>query len=384
MHRTSRRILMALLLAFVAYMAVFTVAMVSQLADAADRVHAGAGQWTFWGLLAVLAVAVAVPTTLLLRLPPALQPPVGDDAATQADYQARLRQHLARSPHLAGQPLQAGSDVAQALQQLQALAEAETRRTAASVLASTALLQNGKLDGLIVLASQVRLVWRVARIYGLRPSLRQLGYLYGNVGACMLLASSLDDMDFAELAAPLVQATTPAALASVPGLGAMGSLLTNSLASGAANAFLTLRVGLMAQAYCAPQQRPERAAVRHSATVRAASQLGQLVREAGSQVSQAVYGRMRDAVASTAQSTVDSVRHTGQTMVDATKDAARSAASTSGAWVDHATDKLQQATLQVADHTARAADAVQHGTQQATQQTRDRLHAAIVALKKKP
>ena len=384
MHRTTRRILMALLLAFVAYMAVFTAAMVSQLADAADRVHAGAGQWTFWGLLAVLAVAVAVPTTLLLRLPPALQPPAGDDAATQADYQARLRQHLARSPHLAGQPLQADSDVAQALQQLQALAEAETRRTAASVLASTALLQNGKLDGLIVLASQVRLVWRVARIYGLRPSLRQLGYLYGNVGACMLLASSLDDMDFAELAAPLVQATTPAALASVPGLGAMGSLLTNSLASGAANAFLTLRVGLMAQAYCAPQQRPERAAVRHSATVRAASQLGQLVREAGSQVSQAVYGRMRDAVASTAQSTVDSVRHTGQSMVDATKGAARSAASTSGAWMDHATDKLQQATLQVADHTARAADAVQHGTQQATQHTRDKLHAAIVALKKKP
>ncbi|MEG2048176.1 MAG: DUF697 domain-containing protein, partial [Comamonas sp.] len=303
MHRTTRRILMALLLGFVAYMAVFTVAMVSQLADAADRVHAGAGQWTFWVLLAVLALAVAVPTTLLLRLPPALQPPAGNDAATQAAYQARLRQHLARNPHLASLPLQTDGDMAQALQQLQALAEAETRRTAASVLASTALLQNGKLDGVIVLASQVRLVWRVARIYGLRPSLRQLGYLYGNVGACMLLASSLDDMDFAELAAPLVQATTPAALASVPGLGAMGSLLTNSLASGAANAFLTLRVGLMAQAYCAPQQRPERAAVRHSAAVRAASQLGQLVREAGSQVSQAVYGRMRDAVTSTTQST---------------------------------------------------------------------------------
>ncbi|MBP7351884.1 MAG: DUF697 domain-containing protein [Comamonas sp.] len=384
MHRTTHRILMALLVAFLAYVAVFTVAMVSQLADAADRVHAGAGQWTFWGLLAVLAVAVVVPTALLLRLPAALQPPSSDDPTVQAAYQTRLRQHLARNAHLAGQSLQAETDVAQALQQLQTLADAETRRTAASVLASTALLQNGRLDGLVVLASQLRLVWRVARIYGLRPSLRQMGYLYGNVGACMLLANSLDEMDFAELAAPLVQATTPAALASVPGLGAMGSLLTNSLASGAANAFLTLRVGLMAQAYCAPLQRPERAAVRRSATVRAAGQLGQLVREAGSSVSQAVYGRMRDAVSQTAQSTVDSVRQSGQTMVDATRDAARSAASTSGAWVDQATGKLHKATLQVADHTARAADAVQHSTQQATQQTRDKLHAAIVALKKKP
>ena len=143
-------------------------------------------------------------------------------------------------------------------------------------------------------------------------------------------------------------------------------------------------MGLIAQAYCAPLQRPERASVRHSATVRAASQLGQLVREAGGQVSQAVYGRLRDAVAHTAQATADSVRSTGQGMVDATKDAARTAASTSGAWVDQATDKLQQATLQVADHTARAADAVQHSTQQATQHTRDKLHAAIVALKRKP
>lgn len=373
MHQTTRRILLTLLLAFLAYMAVFTVAMVSQLADAADRIHAGAGQWTFVGLLSLLAVAVLLPTFWLLRLPPALKPPASDDVAAQAVYQTRLRQHLARNPHLTAQPLDSAADMAQALQHLQALAEAETRTLAASVLASTALLQNGKLDALVVLATQLRLVWRVARIYGLRPSLRQLSYLYGNVGACMLVASSMDEIDFAELAAPLVQATTPAALASVPGLGAMGSLLTNSLASGAANAFLTLRVGMVAQAYCAPLQQPERASVRHSATVRAASQLGQLVRDAGSRVSQAVYGRMRDAVSHTAQSTVDSVRQAGQGVVDATKGAARAAASTSGAWVDQATGKLQQATLQVADHTARAADAVQRGTQ-----------ATVKSLKKKP
>ncbi|MDR3005802.1 MAG: YcjF family protein [Acidovorax sp.] len=373
MHRTTRRILLALLLAFLAYMAVFTVAMVSQLADAADRIHAGAGQWTFVGLLGLLAAAVLLPTFWLLRLPPALKPPTGNDAAAQAAYQTRLRQHLARNPHLADQPLDSEADMAQALQRLQALAEAETRSLATTVLTSTALLQNGKLDAVVVLATQMRLVWRVARIYGLRPSLRQLGYLYGNVGACMLVASSMDAIDFAELAAPLVQATTPAALAGVPGLGAVGNLLTNSLASGAANAFLTLRVGLVAQAYCAPLLQPERASVRHSATVRAAGQLGQLVREVGGRVSQAVYGRIRDAVSHTAQSTVNSVRQAGQGVASATKDAARSAASTSGAWVDQATDKLQQATLQVADHTARAVDAVQRGTQ-----------ATVKSLKKKP
>lgn len=383
MHRprhTTRRILLALLVAFLAYMAVFTVAMVSQLADAADRIHAGAGQWAFAVLMVLLALAVLVPGVLLLRLPPALQPPSSDDGAAQAAYQDRLRQHLARNPHLGAQPLHTEDDIAQALQQLQTLALTQTRTLAGSVLASTALLQNGKLDALVVLATQVRLVWRVARIYGLRPSLRQLGYLYGNVGACMLLANGLEEMDFAELASPLVQATTPAALASVPGLGAMGHLLTNSLASGAANAFLTLRVGLMAQAYCAPLQRPQRATVRHNATLQAAGLLGQIVRDAGSQVTQAVYGRIKGAVAQGAQSAVDGVRQAGSSVADA----ARAAGSSTGEWVDHASDKLQQATLSAADHTARAADAVQRGTQQATQRTRDTLHAAIGSLKKKP
>lgn len=74
MHRTTRRILMALLMAFLAYVAVFTVAMVSQLADAADRVHAGAGQWAFWGLMALLLLAVAVPTVLVMRLPQRCSP----------------------------------------------------------------------------------------------------------------------------------------------------------------------------------------------------------------------------------------------------------------------------------------------------------------------
>ena len=380
MHTTTRRILTALLVAFLAYVAVFTVAMVSQLADAADRLHAGAGQWTFGLLLAALVLAVIVPTVWLLRLPPALRPPQDATDAAQAAYTAQLRAHLQRNAYLGERPLQTELDMTQALSELEALAEAQARAMAASVFTSTALLQNGRLDALVVLASQVRLVWRIAQLYGLRPSLRQLGYLYGNVGACMLLASSLDEVDFAELAAPLVQATTPAALASVPGLGAMGGLLTNSLASGAANAFLTLRVGLITQAYCAPLQTPERAQVCHSATVRAAGLLGQIVRDAGSRVSQAVVARMRNAVAQTTQSAVDGVRSAGHSVADAT----RAAAATSGQWVDQTKDKIQQATLATADSTARAVDAVQRSTQQATQHSRAKLHAAIVSLKKKP
>lgn len=305
----TSRLLVCCALLFVGWCGVFAIAMISQLADAADRLHAGAGIGLFWVLLALLVATVLLPSIWLLRLPAALRYPDDGDLAAAQEYQQRLRAHLARLPRLSGVALDSEKAVHQALQLLRADAEAQTRRTAASVLVSTALLQNGKLDALVVLCSQVQLVWRIARIYGLRPSLRQISYLYGNVGACMLIASSLEDVDFAELTAPIVQSATPAALGSIPGLGTMGNLLTNSLASGAANAFLTLRVGLIADAYCAPEHTPQRAQIRQSSTRRAAQLLGAIVKESGSQVTQAVYGRIKQGVLSTAQAAADSVKN---------------------------------------------------------------------------
>ena len=145
MSRFTSRLLLLGTCALVVWSAVFAVAMVSQLADAADRVHAGAGQPMFWSLLTLLAATVLAPSIWLLRLPPALRHPPEGDAQALADYATRLRAHLARNPRLAGRPLDSMQDVEAALTVLRDAAETETRRSAASVLASTALLQNGRL-----------------------------------------------------------------------------------------------------------------------------------------------------------------------------------------------------------------------------------------------
>ena len=321
MSQLTSRLLSAVAIELVVWSGVFAVAMISQLADAADRLHTGAGQPVFWSLITLLLATVAWPTIWLLRLPPALRYPQEGDLHAVAQYQARLRAHLVSNPLLADLSLSTEAEVHHALEQLRAAAEADTRRTAAGVLASTALMQNGRLDGLVVLISQVQLVWRIARIYGLRPSLKQMSYLYSNVGACVLIASSLDEIDFAELTAPIVQSATPAAMANIPGLGGMGNLLTNSLASGAANAFLTLRVGLIAQAYCAPEHAPERDAIKQNATRRAAHMLGMIVKDCGAQITQTVYGRIKHSVVSTAQAAADSVKQAGRSVGDATQSA---------------------------------------------------------------
>ena len=341
MPRWTSRLLWILATALVVWSGIFAVAMVSQLADAADRLHAGAGQAVFWGLIGLLIATVLVPTVSLMRLPAALRYPSDGDVTAVTEYQQRLRAHLARNPLLSGQSIDSDEALGQALLHLRQATERETQRTAASVLVSTALMQNGRLDGLVVLVSQIQLVWRIARLYGLRPSLKQMSYLYGNVGASVLIASGLEDVDFAELTAPIVQSATPAAVGSIPGLGGMGNLLTNSLASGAANAFLTLRVGLIADAYCAPQQAPERHVIKQGATRRAAQLLGSIVKDCGAQITQAVYGRIKNSVLSTAQAAADSVKQAGRTVSDATQSAYQST-----------THSLQQAASQVRNSTA--------------------------------
>ena len=338
MTRWTSRLILTMATAVIVWCGIFSVAMVSQLADAADRLHAGAGQAVFWGLIGLLIATVLLPTVWLLRLPAALRYPSDGDLTAVTEYQQRLRAHLARNPLMTGQSIDSDEAVIQALLQLRKTAESETQRTAASVLVSTALLQNGRLDGLVVLVSQIQLVWRIARLYGLRPSLKQMSYLYGNVGASVLIASGLEDVDFAELTAPIVQSATPAAVGSIPGLGGMGNLLTNSLASGAANAFLTLRVGLIADAYCAPQQAPDRQAIKQGAARRAAQLLGSIVKDCGAQVTQAVYARIKHGVVHSAQAAMDSVKQAGRSVSDATQSAYQTTAQS-----------LQQAASQVRD-----------------------------------
>jgi low affinity Fe/Cu permease len=348
MTQWTSRLLWICATGLVVWTGIFAIAMVSQLADAADRLHAGTGQAVFWVLMGLLIATVVVPTVWLLRLPAALRYPQATDIAAIAAYQQRLRAHLARNPHVRGMPLGSEQEVHLALTHLREKAESETRRTAASVLASTALLQNGRLDGLVVLVSQIQLVWRIARIYGLRPSFKQMSYLYGNVSACVLIASGLDEVDFAELSAPIVQSATPAAVGSIPGLGGVGHLLTNSLASGAANAFLTLRVGLIADAYCAPQLAPERQAIKQGATRRAAQLLGVIVKDCGTQITQAIYGRIKHGVVSTAQAAADSVKQAGRSVSGATQSAYQAT-----------THSLSQAAAQVRNSTTSATQRLQ-------------------------
>ena len=109
------------------------------------------------------------------------------------------------------------AQVEAAIAHLSKEADLVVRRTASTVFLSTALMQNGRLDGLIVLFTQIQMVGRIARIYVQRPSPRELVRLYANVGSTAFVASGLESLDLGEMVAPLAVSVVPALKSGIPG-----------------------------------------------------------------------------------------------------------------------------------------------------------------------
>ena len=75
----------------------------------------------------------------------------------------------------------------------------------------------------------------------------RLLHLYANVAATSFVAGELDDLELHQMIQPVVAGTVGAVGGAIPGFQVMTSIMVNSLLSGSANAFLTLRVGIIAK-----------------------------------------------------------------------------------------------------------------------------------------
>ena len=309
MSRTVLRILALVAAFFILYAGVILVAGITQVAAAADRISLGLGQPVFWSLLAIFAVLVLAPIAMYFRLPRPLTPPATSEGPQYEEYVRKLKAQLARNPLIAGTPLESEGEVAAAIARLDQEADVVIRNTASAIFAGTAVMQNGRLDALVVFGSQVRMTYRIASIYYRRPSPRQLLYIYGNVGANVLVADNLQDVDFAGIVTPVVTAAIPSLKGAMPGLQGISTLLVNSFANGAANAFLTLRVGLIARDYCAALTYPDKARIRRGATVAALAMVAEIAKEQGTRVAQAAWGAVSDAASSSVRATLDGTRN---------------------------------------------------------------------------
>jgi hypothetical protein len=261
------------------------VGAINQLSAFSSRFHPLAGDAIFWVLVAAVGFGVLYGLFPYARMSPALPTPEeGSGEAERARYLDDLRARLRKNPRLKGRALDRDADLEEALIILATDADAVIRQTASMVFITTALMQNGRLDGLVVLATQLRMIWRIAAIYVQRPSPREMFHLYANVAATAFVAGRIEDLDIGQMFAPVATSALPALKAGIPGLHGVSALLVRCVSNGAANAFLTLRVGEVGRRYCALTSETSRDQIRSSATASAVSHLRRIVAENGALV----------------------------------------------------------------------------------------------------
>ena len=314
MRRTLLNAALLLVLLILASFVVFLVNQTAQVVALADRLHPALGTTVLGGLLLVYAVCLFVPVFMLLRLPKPLIPPATDHSPEFERHLAALRCCLRSNPLVAGQPLTTRGEIEEALRILDARADTIIQQTGSQVFVTTAVSQNGSLDGLIVLLAQSRMIWRIAHVYHQRPTLRDLAYLYGNVAATALVASQLDDLDLSEQAQPLLSAALGSIAGAIPGLHAASALLVNSILTGTANAFLTLRVGIIARRHCGALVLPDKRALRRMAVAQAAQMFGAIAQDGTKRVVSAFWTASKARAAGAARGMGDSVRQAASTL----------------------------------------------------------------------
>jgi len=308
-----RKVIIALLVLLTICVISLIIAGVTSLISLADRIHPVAGSVVFWTIVLAAAFFALYGAIAYAKLPGALVPPDETSGPKHEAYLEALRARLSANPRTQGMSMATEGEIEKAIAVLSTEADSVVRKTSSTVFLSTALMQNGRLDALILLFTQIQMVTRVARVYVQRPSPREMVRLYVNVAGTAFIASGLESLDLGEMVAPLATSVVPALKGGIPGLSGISALLVKCVSNGAANAFLTLRVGEVARRYCELTSRSSPEAIRKSATAAAVQHLGRIVRENGALVVRKIWE-------STGRALIDSGVSKAEDIAAATRD----------------------------------------------------------------
>lgn len=293
LRRTTLLAATLVVVAFVLFVANQTAQFVALVA----AFNPTAGQFALLALLAIYAAVIVTPVILFIRLPRAVRVPADESGPQFARYLRVLRSRLASNPNLPrATPLESRADVEAALKVLDSRTDRLVKNTASAVFVSTAVSQSGRLDGLVVLVALSRMVWQIAHVYNQRPSLSDLVRLYANVGATTFAAVQIEELDVSEQVETIFGPVFGSSLVgAVPGASAVAGILVGAIVDGSANAFLALRVGLIAKRYCSSLSSTSGSVVRRMASAEAAGMLGAIMVESGAVVSKAILGAVSKA-----------------------------------------------------------------------------------------
>lgn len=316
MRENFRRLLIP---ASVLILLLFTLFVINQTAgvvDLAEQINPTFGQVVLWALIGLYCLIILVPIVVYLRMPQVLDPPEDTESPAYAAYIGRVRTRLAKNPRLAdlSPSLDNETFMAAAHSRLDAETDKRIKTSATTVFITTAISQNGLLDGIMVLSSVARLIWEIAHIYYQRPSLREMLYLYANVAVTTFFVVNIEDLDIDEQVEVIISRVIGGSvIGGIPGATGISTFVTTSFINGSVNALLTLRVGVITRSYFAFYRMPRRM-VKRNAAIEAARLFGGVFVNASGVVTGAIMkayrrhaGEMAKNAAAAAKKTADSV-----------------------------------------------------------------------------
>lgn len=114
-------------------------------------------------------------------------------------------------------------------------------RHAKTVIISTAISQNGRLDFFATLTVNIRMIKEIVVTCGFRPNFKNLSKLTLRVFSTALIAEGLESVEFSQL----LPGSAQSFLKNIP----FARVVTDSIAQGISNGILTLRVGIVTRKY---------------------------------------------------------------------------------------------------------------------------------------
>lgn len=115
------------------------------------------------------------------------------------------------------------------------------KKNAKTVMVSTAISQNGRLDLYTVVVVNIKMIKELVELSGFRPNMKNLAKLTINVFTTALIAEGLENLDLNDL----LPNTTLNAIGDIP----LIKPVLSSTIQGVSNALLTLRIGIVTRKY---------------------------------------------------------------------------------------------------------------------------------------
>jgi len=262
MTKRFRQVVLIVSVGIIFLFVIFMINQTVQVIHLAYSVHPLFGEMVKYLLITVFGLLTVVLGYRFMRLPKPLRLPHGKSDDDYRVFLFKVRDRLIKNKNLPaflkdglleekkeGEPGLAALEVKirDAEKELGKQADHEIKGTAQTIFLSTAVSQSGSLDSFVVLFGQLKMVWRIARIYNQRPAFREMVKLYANVAVTSFTARAVDDLDFASVIEPVIKSFGRVGVLNfVPVI----SIVSNSIFSGATNALLTLRTGIITRKYC--------------------------------------------------------------------------------------------------------------------------------------